>query len=106
MVNGLFFPVFSFWLSLVLTHLSARLGSANVVYSDYVKHNILFYHCSGWCMSMWSCTCSCVAFRVLRRLNIQREDKILANKLSQIVSHLVKHPIYVTVSFEEECESL
>ena len=31
--------------------------------------------------------------------------KILANKISQIVSHFAKHFIYVTVSFKEECNS-
>ena len=31
--------------------------------------------------------------------------KILAYKISEIISHFAKHPIYVTVSFKEECYS-
>lgn len=72
-----------------VTHLSVCLGSTNMVYSDYVKQSILFSGCARACGNplapAW--------------LSGRPEDSsfnvkttTFANKISQIVSHLVKHP--------------
>ena len=46
-----------------------------------------------------------MAFKVLRRLVFSVKMKTLADKKLQIVTQFAKRPIYVTVSFKEECNS-
>ena len=66
---------------------------------------MLTHSSSDQCMSTWSCACSCMAFWVLQRPIIQRKDE---NTPQQDIVNSVtpcEPPIYVTVFFEEECDS-
>ena len=103
LVMWLLFPMFSFWL-LVLTHISVCLESTNMLYSNHTKQRILFSGSARACGHPFAP--AWFSGHSESSSSFSARTKALSDKISQIVLHLAKHPIYVTVSFRRNATSV